>query len=172
MGQLGNLLCFFLGAMVAPEIVVIERPKIFAHRDDTGPGRVKRHRFDCVTVNSGIRNGLARGPYQRVHLVLVRLRGVVGVFALAVERVFGNGRAEAALFAVKKSYANAECSKIYACDDGHCSSLCLPSFSKRDGALDVCGTCAKSRSCTSRRACSLQERPRCLLLNVYTHGFS
>ena len=47
-GEFGDLLRFFLGAVVAPEVVVVERLEIFADGDDAGAGGVERHGFDLA----------------------------------------------------------------------------------------------------------------------------
>ena len=75
-------------------------------------------------VDAGVFDGLARGFDEGVHLVLMGLRGVVGVFAFAVEWVFGDGGGETALLAVEEGDANAEGSEIYAC---YCGHLLFPS---------------------------------------------
>src|SRR5581483_11649789 len=96
-----------------------ERLEIFADRNDAGAGGVERHSFDPVAFDARVFESLAGGFDEGVHLILMGLRGVVGVFALAVERVFGDGGGETAFVAVEKSNANAEGSEIYACNDGH-----------------------------------------------------
>ncbi len=47
-GELGDLLCFFLGAVVAPEVVVVEWLEIFADGEDAGAGGVERYGFDLL----------------------------------------------------------------------------------------------------------------------------
>ena len=56
---------------------------------------------------------------ERVHLVVVRLRGVVGVVAAAVQGVAGGGCAEAAALGVEQSYTGAEGSEVDAGDNTH-----------------------------------------------------
>src|ERR1700744_2492341 len=120
--EFGDLLRFFLGAVIAPEVVVVERFEVFANRNDAGAGGIERNRFDLRAVDTGFGDGFACRFDERVHLVLVGLRGVVGVIAFALERVFGGCSAEPASFAVEQGDAYAECTKIYAGYDGHPAS--------------------------------------------------
>ena len=62
---------------------------------------------------------LAHGLDERVHLVGVGLRGVVGVFAAAVQGIAGGGCAEAAALGVEQSDAHAEGSEVDAGDNTH-----------------------------------------------------
>ena len=61
----------------------------------------------------------ARGLGQRAHVVFVRLRGEVRIFALAVQRILGDGGREKPALAVDDRDADAEGAEIYSCYDGH-----------------------------------------------------
>ena len=125
MGERGDLAGFVVGAVVAPEVVVVERLQVGVDGDDAGAGGVERDGGDLVAVDVGFGEDLARGADEGVHLVGVGLRGVVGVFAAAVERVLGGGGAEAAAAAVEQGYADAEGSEVYSSYDGHSFFLVL-----------------------------------------------
>ena len=50
-GDLGGLLP---GAMVAPEVVIVERLEVGVDRDDAGAGGVERDGLDGVAVDAGV----------------------------------------------------------------------------------------------------------------------
>jgi hypothetical protein len=110
---------FFPGAMVAPEVVVVERLEVGVDGNDAGSGGVERDGFDGRSVDAGVGDGGAHGGCQRVHVVGVALRGVVGVFFLAQQRILGHARAELAFGAVEQRHADAEGSEIDAGYDAH-----------------------------------------------------
>ena len=62
---------------------------------------------------------LVRGGSERAHMVGVRLRGVVGVFPLAMQRIFLHRCAQPAAFAVHDGHPHAQGSEINSCNDGH-----------------------------------------------------
>jgi hypothetical protein len=53
----------------------------------------------------------------------MRLRGVFGIFALAMKRVLGAGRLDQAAFAVNQGNTNAQRSEIHSRHDGHQQAL-------------------------------------------------
>ena len=59
------------------------------------------------------------GLGQRAHVVRVALRGMVGIFFLAEQRIFRCSGAEPAASAVENRHANAERSEIDSRDDAH-----------------------------------------------------
>ena len=71
----GDLGGFALGAMVAPQIVIVQRPKALAHRNDARSGSVERQRRELPAVHARRLQRLAHRGDQRVHVVPVRLRG-------------------------------------------------------------------------------------------------
>jgi len=52
-------------------------------------------------------------------VIVVRLSGVFGIFAFAMERILSDRGGKHAAFAVYYRDANAEGTEIYASDDGH-----------------------------------------------------
>src|SRR5437588_822624 len=98
--------------MVAPEIVFIEWFELRANRNDARTSCIDRKRGDLVSGNFGSADGLASGAGQRAHVVLVTLRGMVRVIFLAMQRTFGNARAETPTFGVHDCDANTQRAEI------------------------------------------------------------
>ena len=69
--------------------------------------------------------GLFGGGGQSAHVVFVGLRGVLGIFAFAVEGIFGDGGGEDAFFAVYDGDANVESTEVYARYYGHIGLLVI-----------------------------------------------
>ena len=76
-----------------------------------------------MAVDAVFGEDAAHGFDEGAHLVGVGLGGVVGVFAFAVEGVFGGGCAETSADAVEERYTNAEGSEVDSCDDCHVGCL-------------------------------------------------
>ncbi len=119
MSLAGDLFGFSEGAVVAPEVVVVERLKVLADGNDAGAGGVEGDGGNIGAVDAGGVENVARGGGEGGHLVGVRLGGVVGIFAAAMQRVGGRGGADGAFAAVNESDANAECAEIDAGNDSH-----------------------------------------------------
>jgi hypothetical protein len=115
----GDEFGFFVGAMVAPEVVVVEGLEIGADGDDAGASGVEGHGGDGLAVDAGGGEDVAGGAGECCHLVGMGLGGEVGVFAAAMERVGGGCGADGAARAIDKSDAHAESAEINAGDDGH-----------------------------------------------------
>ena len=87
MGAGGDLLGLGFGAVIAPEIVLVERFKILADGDDAGAGCVKRNGGDAFAGYAGSFQHRAGGANQSPHLVVVGLGSEVWIFAPAMERI-------------------------------------------------------------------------------------
>ena len=122
-GELGDLAGFFVGAVIAPEVVVVDGLEVGVDGDDAGAGGVERDGGDVVTVDVVFGEDAAHCFDESAHLVGVGLGGVVGVFAFAGEGVFGGGCAEASADAVEERYTNAEGSEVDSCNDCHVGCL-------------------------------------------------
>ncbi len=122
-GEGGDLGGFVLGAVVAPEVVVVERLHVLVDGDDGGAGGIEGDGGDGAGGDAGFGDDFAGGAGECGHLVVVGLGGLVGVFPVAFEWVLGDGGAEAAPVAVEQGDSDAQGSEIYACDDGHGFSL-------------------------------------------------
>ncbi len=118
-GEGGDLLRFVLGAVVAPEIVVVERLHVGIDGDDAGAGGIEGDGRDVCACDVCLREDVAGGPGEGVHLVVVRLRCLVGVLAIALEGVFGDSGSEASAGAVEERDSDAKRSEINPCHDGH-----------------------------------------------------
>src|SRR3984885_2051333 len=94
--QRGDLLGLSLRAMIAPQIVLGERLHLGIDRYNARSSGVERQRNDISTPN---RRLLERSPHsldQRIHLVVMRLRGVVGIVAATMQRILRSRSTKAA----------------------------------------------------------------------------
>ena len=83
--DLGGLLP---GAMVAPEVIVVERLQALAHGHDGRPRGVDAEALDGAAVDARRRNRPFHRLRQRGHVVGMTLRGVFRIFLLAMQRIF------------------------------------------------------------------------------------
>src|SRR5260370_1185677 len=97
-----------LGAMIAPQVIVIERLEIFSDGNNGRTGRVQSDGQDLIGGSSGFPDGLACSCRQCAHVIFVRLRGAFGIFAFAMERIFSGGRSQQSPFAVNDGNTNAQ----------------------------------------------------------------
>ena len=81
---------FLPGAMVAPEVVIVDGLEVRVHRNHAGAGGIERDGLDGVAVDAGLGERGAHGRGQRAHVVRVALRGVVGIFLLAQQRILAH----------------------------------------------------------------------------------
>ena len=86
-----------LGAVVAPEVIIVERIEVGVYGNHGGTGRIERDRLNVFAAHAGRGDRLARGRNQRVNVIAMALGGVVGIVLLAKERIVGCGGALAAL---------------------------------------------------------------------------
>ena len=105
--------------MVAPQVVVVQRLQILAHRNHAGTGGVERDGGHGASVNAGGAQRLACGRGQGSHLVCVGLSGEVGIFAAAMQRVGGRCGADGSALAVHQGNAHAQGAEIDAGNDCH-----------------------------------------------------
>ena len=108
-----------LGAVVAPEIVVVERLHGGVDKEDAGACSVERYACDGAAVDAGLSDYVAGGLGERTHLIGVGLGGLVGILAGPVKRVLGDGGGEAAALVVEQRDANTEGSEIYTSNEAH-----------------------------------------------------
>ena len=118
-GELGDLAGFFVGAVIAPEVVVVDGLEVRVDGDDAGAGGVECDGGDVPAVDLVLFEDATRGFDERAHLVGVGLGGVVGVVALTGEGIVGGGCAEASADAVEERYTNAEGSEVDSCNGCH-----------------------------------------------------
>src|SRR6266545_3151719 len=114
--RVGDLTRFALGAMVAPEVIVVQRLEPFVHGDDARAGGVERDSPDVFSLHTGGGEGSAGRGYERVHVVAMTLSGVVRVFFPAEQRIVGGGGAESAFLMIENGNTHAEGAEIHACD--------------------------------------------------------
>ena len=119
----GNLLGLGKGAMVAPQVILIQRLQPLAHRNHARAGRVERNGRNRAPIHPRSAQRVPRRGRQGCHLVGVGLCGKIRVFAAAVKGIRGRCGSDWAFQAVHKSDANAECAKINTGDNGHGRAL-------------------------------------------------
>ena len=107
------------GAVIAPEVVVVQRRHVGGDGNDAGAGGIEGDGFDLVAVNAGRLDGLARGGFEGQQVVGVGLRGELWVFALAVQRVLGEGGGDEAALAIDERDAHAQGAEIDSSDYCH-----------------------------------------------------
>src|SRR5713226_9747097 len=123
----GDFRGFGFGAMITPQIIVIERLEIFADGNDGGAGGVESNGENLIGGNAGLSNDLASSSRQGAHMIFMRLRGVFGIFAFAVQGIFGDGGSEQAALAVHDGNSNVQSSKIHADNHRHVRSPLISS---------------------------------------------
>src|SRR5215475_12518787 len=100
MGRLGDFSRFSLRAVVAPEIVFAEWLQALVYRNDGRAGRVDGYRLDLIARGTCLLDGGTGSFCQRAHVIVVRLSGVFGIFAFAMERILSDRGGKHAAFAV------------------------------------------------------------------------
>ena len=118
----GDLGGFLPGAVVAPEVVVVQRSEAVVDGDDGGAGGVEGEGFDILAGDTGGFQGALGREGEGGHVVGVRLGRMVGVFFFAVEGVVCGARSYAAFFAVEEGDSYAQGSEVYSGYFAHGSS--------------------------------------------------
>jgi len=108
MSLVGDLGSLAPGAVIAPEIVIVERMEVFVDRHDARPGCVDGDRLHGGTGDAGGGESLAHCIDERRHVIGMRLCGVVGILTLAVQRVFANARTDAAALTIDDGNTDAQ----------------------------------------------------------------
>jgi hypothetical protein len=119
----GDFRGFALGAVVAPEVILVEGLKAFGEWDDSGASGIESDGGDRLAGDAGELEGLLSGGAERVHVIVVALSGVVRIFRFAVDGVFRAGGGEAAYFTVKEGDADTLGPEIDTGYDGHTSGI-------------------------------------------------
>ena len=126
----GDLGGFLPGAVIAPQVVIVDGLEVGVHRDHAGACGIECDRLDGGSVDARVFDGAPRGGGQRGHVVGVTLRGVVRVFLLAMQRVRSGAGAQTPFDGIEDGNANAEGAEIYSGDDAHGNS-CESTISHR-----------------------------------------
>ena len=100
------------GAVIAPQVIIIERLQIFSDGNHGRAGGVECDGEDLLGRNTGLSDDVASGRREGAHVIFMRLRGVLGIFAFAMEGIFGDGGSQQAAFAVHQRNSDAQSSKI------------------------------------------------------------
>ena len=154
-GRGGDLAGFLPGAVVAPEVVVVERLEMRVHRDHARAGGVERDGLDGVAVDAGGFDGAAHGLGQRLHVVGVALGGVVGIFLLADAADTRRRPSPGGRGAIENRNPHAQGSEIDAGNDAHGTFGAGSRWSAPDWPR--CGTCSSRDTAWRLRA---RPRPR------------
>src|ERR1700733_2965954 len=93
---------FFPRAVIAPEIIIVERRESFANGDYARTGGVECESADVIPVPAGSLQRLPGGERQCFHLICVGLRCEVRIFFFALQWIFRGGKTEAAALAIKQ----------------------------------------------------------------------
>jgi len=117
--EFGDLLRFGLGAMVAPEVILIKVLHLRIDRHDARAGGVKRDGRDLVTFDARFVDRHAGGGDQGAHLIGVGLRCEIRVLAAAMERIVCHSRTQTPSLAVHNRHADRERAKIHTSNNGH-----------------------------------------------------
>src|SRR5258707_51303 len=86
----GDFSRFFPGAMIAPQVIIVDWFELFVNRNHAGPSSVESDGFDCPALDCRILDGLPHGLGKRSHVIGVALRGVVRIFPLAMQWILGD----------------------------------------------------------------------------------
>ena len=96
--------------------------------NDGRAGGIESDGFDLVAGDAGFLHRLASGRGQGAHVIFVRLGGVFRIFALAVQRIFGDRGFEQPALAVHDGDADAQSSEINSRHDGHQQAPLFPGW--------------------------------------------
>src|SRR5262245_14163002 len=103
--------------MVAPEIVIIERGHSLANGNNAGASGIDSKGCHLAAIYSGRMQRLFHGGGQSAHVIVVALRGVVGILPAAMEGTFSGCKPQASALAVKQRNADTERSEIHSRND-------------------------------------------------------
>ncbi len=115
----GNLLCLAPRAVIAPEIVVIQRLEPVADRDDAGTGGVDSECADLIAADAAGAKRTLHGLHERVHLRTMTLRCEIGILRGAMQRILRNARAEPPFRLAEERDTHAQCAEIDTRNDAH-----------------------------------------------------
>ncbi len=115
----GDLFGLGKGAMIAPQVIVVQRFQPLADGNHTGAGSIERDGRNGAAFNASALEHIASSGGKRPHLVRMRLGSKVRIFAAAVERVRGRRGSNRSPLAIDQSNANAESAEINPGDDSH-----------------------------------------------------
>src|SRR6266480_833217 len=90
----GDFRSFGFGAVIAPQIIFIQRLEILAHRNDGRTCGVESNGKNLLGGDAGFPDDFASSGRQGAHVLFMRLRGVFGIFAFAMEGILCEGGSE------------------------------------------------------------------------------
>ena len=122
----GNLLCLAPRAVIAPEIVVIQRLEPVADRDDAGTGGIDGERTDLISANTTVAKRALHRLLERIHLRAMTLRREIGILRGAMQRILRNASAEPPFRLAEERDTHAQCPEIDTRNDAHQLKLTVP----------------------------------------------
>ena len=119
MGGFRDLRRFSLGAVIAPQIILTERLHFLINRDDRRACGIEGDRLHLIAWDAGFFHRLASCGGESNHVIFMRLSRVFRIFAFTMQWIFDDRRVKYSALAVHNRDANAQCSEIYAGNNGH-----------------------------------------------------
>ena len=119
MRGVGNLRRFALRAMIAPKVILVQRLHVLVDGNHRRARRIERNRLNLIAANARLLQDFAASRRQRAHVIFMRLRRVLRIFTLAVQRIFGDGRIQQPSLAVHQRNAHAQGSEIDSRNNRH-----------------------------------------------------
>ena len=110
---------FAFGAVIAPQVILAQWLNVLADRNYRRACSVECDRLHLIACDGRLFQGLARCRSQRPHVIVMGLRRVLCIFALAVEWVLGDCGFDQTPFAVHQRNANAQGSEVDSRHDRH-----------------------------------------------------
>src|SRR5258708_26192869 len=107
------------GAVIAPQVVIVEGNEAFADRHYARTGCVKRDCGNLAAVGAGSAERLLHGHDQCIHVVRMLLCRVIGIFLFTDERILRDAGSQPPLPMVEDRDPDAQCAEIYASNDAH-----------------------------------------------------
>ena len=115
----GNLLRFMLRPVIAPQVVIIERLHLCIDGNHARSCGVEGYGGYVACIDPCLLDDLTRCLGERVHLIAVRLGGLVWIGPAALKRILCNRCSEPPLLTVQQGDTNAQRAKVHSSHDCH-----------------------------------------------------
>src|SRR5882724_11759962 len=134
MRRLRNLGRLTLGAVVAPQVVVIQWLHMLVHRHHRRPRRIERNRHHRLARHPGLVQHLPRSRSERPHVVRMGLGGKLRILRRPMQRILRHRRCQHALHAIHHRRPPAQRPKIHSHHNRHGT---LPESLKAEASTEV-----------------------------------
>ena len=104
--------------MIAPQIIFIERLQILIDGNHARSRRIDRQRRDLIAGNFRVRNRFARRIRERLHVIVVALRGEIGIVFAPMQWIFRHAGTQPPALRIHNRDAHTQCSEIDARNNG------------------------------------------------------